>query len=71
MRTLSFLLDQIMQILVDIVHKYEGTVDKFAGDGLMALFGAPIAHENDAHRASVRARFGNARSPGAPASAGA
>jgi class 3 adenylate cyclase len=34
--------------LVPIVKKYEGIVDKFIGDGIMVLFGAPIAHENDA-----------------------
>jgi len=33
------------------VHRYEGTVNQFLGDGIMALFGAPIAHEDDAGRA--------------------
>src|SRR5439155_6937323 len=37
--------------LVPIVQKYEGTIDKFIGDEIMALFGAPIAHENDPERA--------------------
>ncbi len=37
--------------LVPIVEKYEGTVDKFIGDEIMALFGAPVAHENDPERA--------------------
>ncbi len=37
--------------LVPIIEKYEGAVDKFIGDEIMALFGAPIAHENDAERA--------------------
>ncbi|MBU0495990.1 MAG: AAA family ATPase, partial [Chloroflexi bacterium] len=37
--------------LVPVIERYEGTVDKFIGDEVMALFGAPIAHENDPERA--------------------
>lgn len=37
--------------LVPVIHSYEGTVDKFIGDGVMAIFGAPRAHENDPERA--------------------
>lgn len=40
--------------LVEIIYKYEGVVDKFIGDAIMALFGAPLAHEDDPER-SVRA----------------
>ncbi|GAB4424170.1 MAG: adenylate/guanylate cyclase domain-containing protein [Anaerolineae bacterium] len=48
------LVDEAMALLVEVLQKYGGTVDKFTGDGLMALFGAPVAHENDPERA-VRA----------------
>lgn len=44
------LIDEAMRLLVGVVHDYEGTVDKFTGDGLMALFGAPTSHENDPER---------------------
>ena len=48
------LIQQYIRVLVNTVYKYEGAVDKLTGDGLMALFGAPIAYENNAERA-VRA----------------
>lgn len=51
---LYHLVQQFVQALAEVVYKYEGMVDKIIGDGLMALFGAPIAHENNAERA-VRA----------------
>lgn len=47
-------MDETMRALAAVIDKYEGTIDKFTGDGLMALFGAPSAHENDPERA-VRA----------------
>ena len=43
-----------MQLLAEIVYKYEGTIDKYSNDGMMALFGVPLNHENDPERA-VRA----------------
>jgi class 3 adenylate cyclase len=45
------LIDEVLRLLVDVVYKYEGSIDKFTGDGLVALFGAPVAHENDPERA--------------------
>jgi predicted ATPase/class 3 adenylate cyclase len=49
------IMDGCFKILMDEVHKYEGTVDKFTGDGMMALFGAPMAHEDHAQRACYAA----------------
>jgi class 3 adenylate cyclase/tetratricopeptide (TPR) repeat protein len=45
------ILDRFFQILAEGVHRYEGTINQYTGDGIMALFGAPIAHEDHAHRA--------------------
>jgi class 3 adenylate cyclase/tetratricopeptide (TPR) repeat protein len=45
------LMGRAIEIMVDEVHRYEGTVNQFLGDGVMALFGAPIAHEDHARRA--------------------
>ncbi|HJW66844.1 MAG TPA: adenylate/guanylate cyclase domain-containing protein, partial [Gaiellaceae bacterium] len=44
-------MDRFFQLLVEGVHRFEGTVVQFTGDGIMALFGAPIAHEDHAQRA--------------------
>jgi class 3 adenylate cyclase/tetratricopeptide (TPR) repeat protein len=41
--------------MMDAVHRYEGTITQFIGDGVMALFGAPIAHEDSARRAVAAA----------------
>ena len=48
-------MDRFFQILTDGVHRFEGTVDQFTGDGIMAIFGAPIAHEDHAQRACYAA----------------
>ena len=45
------IMDGAFNILMDEIHKYEGTINQFTGDGIMALFGAPVAHENHAQRA--------------------
>jgi class 3 adenylate cyclase len=47
-------MDRFFRILADGVHRFEGTVNEYRGDGIMALFGAPIAHENHARRACLR-----------------
>src|SRR2546428_6768635 len=49
------LLDRLFRILADGVHHYEGTINQYTGDGIMALFGAPIAHEDHAQRACAAA----------------
>ena len=49
------IMDRFFAILSDGVHRFEGTVDKFTGDGIMAIFGAPIAHEDHAQRACYAA----------------
>jgi class 3 adenylate cyclase len=45
------LLERYFAVLTDAVHRFEGTVNQYTGDGIMALFGAPIAHEDHAQRA--------------------
>jgi class 3 adenylate cyclase/tetratricopeptide (TPR) repeat protein len=49
------LLDPAIHIMMQAVHRYEGTVNQVLGDGIMALFGAPIAHEDHALRACYAA----------------
>src|SRR6266511_4330234 len=46
-----YILDPVLECMMDAVHRYEGTVNQVLGDGIMALFGAPIAHEDHAVRA--------------------
>jgi len=54
------LMSRAFDLMLAEVHRYEGTVNQFLGDGIMALFGAPIAHEDHAQRA-VHAALGIAR----------
>jgi class 3 adenylate cyclase/tetratricopeptide (TPR) repeat protein len=49
------LLDPILERMMEAVHRYEGTVNQVMGDGIMALFGAPLAHEDHAVRACFAA----------------
>jgi class 3 adenylate cyclase/tetratricopeptide (TPR) repeat protein len=49
------ILNRFFEILSDGVHRFEGTVNQYTGDGIMALFGAPIAHEDHAQRACYAA----------------
>src|SRR5512135_202186 len=49
------LLDRVLEYMMEAVHRYEGTVNQLAGDGIMALFGAPLAHEDHAVRACYAA----------------
>src|SRR5262249_45048151 len=48
-------LDAVLTLMMDAVHRYEGTVNQVMGDGIMALFGAPVAHEDHAVRACYAA----------------
>jgi class 3 adenylate cyclase/tetratricopeptide (TPR) repeat protein len=45
------IMDRVFEVILDAVHRHEGTINQFLGDGVMALFGAPIAHEDHAQRA--------------------
>jgi class 3 adenylate cyclase/tetratricopeptide (TPR) repeat protein len=49
------LLDPVIERMIEAVHRYEGTVNQVMGDGIMALFGAPLAHEDHAVRACYAA----------------
>jgi len=49
------LLDPVLERMIGAVHRYEGTVNQVMGDGIMALFGAPLAHEDHAVRACYAA----------------
>jgi class 3 adenylate cyclase/tetratricopeptide (TPR) repeat protein len=49
------IMDGCFKILMDEIHRYEGTINQFTGDGVMALFGAPVSHEDHAQRACYAA----------------
>src|SRR5256712_13151756 len=49
------ILDPVIELMMEAVHRFEGTVNQVMGDGIMALFGAPIAHEDHAVRACYAA----------------
>jgi class 3 adenylate cyclase/tetratricopeptide (TPR) repeat protein len=49
------ILDAVLERMMEAVHRYEGTVNQVMGDGIMALFGAPVAHEDHAARACYAA----------------
>jgi tetratricopeptide (TPR) repeat protein len=52
---MHLLLNRFFELSLGEVHRYEGTINQFLGDGFMALFGAPIAHEDHARRAVLAA----------------
>ena len=52
---MHLLLNQFFELALQEVHRYEGTINQFLGDGFMALFGAPITHEDHARRAVLTA----------------
>jgi hypothetical protein len=49
------IMDECFKLLMDEIHRYEGTINQFTGDGVMSLFGAPVAHEDHAQRACYAA----------------
>jgi class 3 adenylate cyclase len=49
------ILDPVLELMMEAVHRYEGTVNQVMGDGIMALFGAPLAHEDHGVRACYAA----------------
>jgi adenylate cyclase len=55
-RETNIILNQYFSTMTDIIFSYDGTLDKYIGDGLMAVFGAPMEGENDAERAILAAK---------------
>src|SRR3712207_7483757 len=48
----KFLMDEVIRIMTEQVRRYDGTVAQLVGDEMLALFGAPLAHEDDSERRS-------------------
>jgi adenylate cyclase len=55
-RNVNILLNRHFSLLTDVIFEYDGTLDKYLGDGLMAVFGAPFEKKDDAERAVLAAR---------------
>ena len=55
-RDVNLLLNQYFSRMTDIIFKYDGTLDKYVGDGLMAVFGAPVEKDDDPERAIMAAK---------------
>lgn len=55
-RETNIILNQYFSVMTDIVFGYDGTLDKYIGDGLMAVFGAPMERKDDAERAILAAK---------------
>jgi adenylate cyclase len=55
-RETNIILNQYFSTMTDIIFSYDGTLDKYIGDGLMAVFGAPMEREDDAERAILAAK---------------
>ena len=54
------IIDRCFELITAEVHRFEGTINQYTGDGVMALFGAPVAHE-DSPRRAVHAALGMQR----------
>src|SRR3954466_15526986 len=62
----KFLFDEVMRLMTTEIERYDGTVAQLLGDGLLAMFGAPIAHEDEKERAARPADGDSAEGPAPP-----